>query len=47
MGTLGVLEVEPRSITADQVATLEDLAAMAMAELDLLAATTLLTAPLG
>ena len=39
LGTLCVLDVEPRAVTADEIATLEDLAAMVMRELELRLAT--------
>ena len=35
LGTLCVMDVKPRTVTADEIATLEDLAAMVMRELDL------------
>ena len=35
LGTLCVMDVKPRTVTADEIATLEDLAAMVMRELNL------------
>jgi hypothetical protein len=46
LGTLCVVDFEPRRITADEVQTLQDLAAMAMSELDLRVAGAMRTLPM-
>lgn len=47
LGTLCVLDFEPRTVSGEEVAILQDLAAMAMSELDLRVAGALLTEPIA